>query len=273
MEVAGWLGEECSWERASKRYRDVVGADRFFDELAGTSEEDWDRLVRLVAWLRDHPDSGLYPRQIPVAGLDSKWLERQRTLVLGLLGRADGLRALPVCVRVRLLCNGLRRQAAGLGDITVPVAELATTSLDVRRVVVVENLQTGLAFDDLPGTLLILGLGYATDLLGKLPWLAGIPCFYWGDLDTHGFAILNRARHSVGHIRSILMDEATLLGHRSLWGTEESPSRAATLSLLSAEEHAVYDGLRSGRWGPKVRLEQERIDWSYAWERVREMLI
>jgi len=37
-------------------------------------------------------------------------------------------------------------------------------------------------------------LGYAVDVLGQLPWLQEAQCIYWGDIDTHGFAILNRAR-------------------------------------------------------------------------------
>ena len=278
-EAAGWLLEEQRWELASLRYRDLlerwpdlVGADRHFEALAETSEEDWDRLVRLLAWLRLHPSSGLYPRQIPVAGLDSKWMDRHRGLMSALLGRPDGLRALPACVRVRLLCPSLRALAAGFGDVTVPVSELAGLRLGVRRAVVVENLQTGLAFGDLPGVIVVVALGYATDLLAQLPWLQDVPCSYWGDLDTHGLAILNRARHAVPHIQSLLMDEATLLAHRGLWGNEEIPSRAASLSMLTADEHTLYDGLRGHRWGANVRLEQERIDWSYAWGRIEEAL-
>ncbi|NOR71388.1 MAG: hypothetical protein GQ532_17115, partial [Methylomarinum sp.] len=33
---------------------------------------------------------------------------------------------------------------------------------------------------------------------------------YWGDLDTHGFAILSRLRHYYPQVKSILMDEKTL---------------------------------------------------------------
>jgi hypothetical protein len=35
---------------------------------------------------------------------------------------------------------------------------------------------------------------------------------------------------------------------------------------LTAEERAVYEGLRDHRWGANVRLKQERIAWAEAWE-------
>jgi hypothetical protein len=40
------------------------------------------------------------------------------------------------------------------------------------------------------------------------------------------------------------------------------------LPRLGEAERAVYEGLCGGRWGTAVRLEQERIGWDYAWERI-----
>lgn len=75
----------------------------------------------------------------------------------------------------------------------------------------VENEITYLAFP-LPGdAIVIFGGGYAVDALGPLGWLTDLDLTYWGDIDTHGFAILNRLRHRFGHARSMLMDRATLL--------------------------------------------------------------
>ncbi|GAA5481292.1 DUF3322 domain-containing protein [Haloferula sargassicola] len=34
---------------------------------------NWPRIVAVGAWLRDHPDSGLYIRQFPIAGVDTKF--------------------------------------------------------------------------------------------------------------------------------------------------------------------------------------------------------
>jgi hypothetical protein len=63
------------------------------------------------------------------------------------------------------------------------------------------------------------------------------------------------------------MDEDTLLAHRDAWVSEPSPSKAV-LSRLTAEESALYDGLRSDAFGRAVRLEQELIRWDWALPRL-----
>jgi hypothetical protein len=147
------------------------------------------------------------------------------------------------------------------------VEQIAALPLAPKRVFIVENLATGLAFADLPGALCCMARGYAVDAFGAIPWLQGIPVHYWGDLDTHGFAILNRLRGYLPQAKSLLMDVDTLLRHRELWQCEDKPA-AGRLERLTPDEQAVFEGLHGGRWGDRVRLEQERIDWGYAWARV-----
>jgi hypothetical protein len=178
------------------------------------------------------------------------------------------LRPLPHLVRFRLLDESLRRSLGGLGDISARVEDLVGLDLEVSLVYIVENLQTGLAFDDRPGSLVFMGLGYGVSALGRLPWVTRARCLYWGDLDTHGFAILDRARRCLPDIGSALMDEETLLRHREFWAVEKEQCAAAGLPLLTAAEQTVYRGLREQRWGMNVRLEQERIGWSWAWPRL-----
>jgi hypothetical protein len=81
-------------------------------------------------------------------------------------------------------------------------------------------------------------------------------------------AILDRLRGYLPRARSLLMDEPTLLDHRALWSRESNPARGLGLPRLDDAERAIYDGLCGDRWGPAVRLEQERIGWGYAWERI-----
>jgi hypothetical protein len=165
---------------------------------------------------------------------------------------------------MRMLDQEIRNQVGGLGDISAPCDGLAALNILVSRVFVVENLQTGLAFPDMPGTVVIMRLGYNVDALAKLPWIARAQCIYWGDLDTHGFAILNRARTYLPQLQSVLMDEGTLLTHKALWGEEKAPHPADELPQLTDAEQAVYRGIKKHLWGQNVRLEQERIAWGYA---------
>ncbi|HVZ31067.1 MAG TPA: DUF2220 domain-containing protein, partial [Polyangiaceae bacterium] len=115
-------------------------------------------------------------------------------------------------------------------------------------------------------------LGAAVGTLAAIPWLRGVPAVYWGDLDTHGFVILDRARAALPNMRSVLMDEETLLAHRRLWSQEAEPHADAGLPHLTKPERAVFDKLRTNEWGQGVRLEQERIPWRLALDAVRAAL-
>jgi hypothetical protein len=86
--------------------------------------------------------------------------------------------------------------------------------------------------------------------------------YYWGDIDTHGFAILDQLRAHVPSARSLLMDRATLDAHRALWGSEPRPE-TRELRRLTNEESALYDDLRLDRLGSRVRLEQERVGFGW----------
>lgn len=284
-QVAMWIGEHERWRRAAGRFERIVARwpalaarrQRLFGVLADYSDADFGRLLDLLDWIVANPDSGLYPRQIPIGGIDSKWMEARKAvlseLVASMGGVADGadfyalcgLRRPPVQIRMRILDPALRARVGGLGDITAPVGELARLDLPVSVILIVENLQTGLALKDMTGAVAFMALGYAVDLLAQLPWVVPAAGLYWGDIDTHGYAILHRARAVLPRLTSILMDEATLFHFQTLWTDEKVQHGATELGALTREESLVYCALKENRWGQKLRLEQERIAWDFAW--------
>ncbi|MET3605805.1 hypothetical protein ABIC99_003639 [Sphaerotilus sulfidivorans] len=291
-EVAAWCGQAQRWQRAALRCADLVshwprlqerhGLGRHFDVLADYSESDYTRLHTALAWLLSNPASGLHVRQLPLEGIDTKWLEQRKRLIVDLLGlirnsetetdfhTACGLVRAPHRVRMRILCPIMRKQVGGLRDIEAPVSELAALSLNPQVVLLVENQETGLALQDMPGVVSFMRLGAAVSVLGSIPWLAGRPAVYWGDIDTHGLAILARARRVLPSTRSVMMDAATLERYIELTVQEPTQHADAELPELTLEEINVFKGLRSGRWGERIRLEQERITWPDA---MRELQI
>ncbi|MCZ9884548.1 DUF2220 family protein [Arthrobacter sp. B2a2-09] len=152
-------------------------------------------------------------------------------------------------------------------DVMVTAEAFSTLRLPVTSVLVTENLVNFLALPDRPRSLALFGAGYGFSSLRDAEWIRDCEVLYWGDLDTHGFRILDQLRSVHPHVSSILMDEATLLAHREAWGVEESPSRAH-LARLTAEEAEVYESLGNNRYGNGVRLEQELIRWDWALERL-----
>jgi hypothetical protein len=85
---------------------------------------------------------------------------------------------------------------------------------------------------------------------------------YWGDIDTHGFAILDQLRDHFEHTKSFLMDRSTLLAHEPLWGFEEHQI-VRDLPKLTATETSLFDELRDNRIRKGLRLEQERIGFQW----------
>jgi len=228
----------------------------------------WDKLLATVRWIDERQSPGIYLRQVDVPGVDTKFIENHQGVLTELLDlqlspdriNADA-RDFAGRYRFRRKPGYVRFRSPGFGafsELSVRADEFAAPPPGAGRVYVIENEITYLAFPLPVGAIVIFGGGYAVDVLEPLGWLADLNLVYWGDIDTHGFAILNRLRHRFGRARSMLMDRATLLAHRGQWVTEPRPT-AATLDLLDAEEADLYRDLVDGALGPSVRLEQERI--------------
>jgi hypothetical protein len=252
--------------------------------------DEWDRLLATVGWIDSRDVSGMYLRQVDVPGVDTKFLERHRGVLAELLDlqlppeRIDaagdgfegryGFRRKPGYVRFR--CGpgaGFLRHPGfpgdpGFSELSVRADELTAPPPGTDRVYIVENEITYLAFPLEAGEIVIFGGGYAVGLLESLTWLADLDIAYWGDIDTHGFAILDRLRRHFPRLRSVLMDRVTLLSHRSQWVTEAIPTSVA-LDHLTSHELELYRALVTGELGPAVRLEQERV--GFGW--IRQALV
>jgi hypothetical protein len=237
--------------------------------------DDWERLLATVAWIGSHDVSGMYLRQVDVPGVDTKFIGGHRGVLQELLelqldpsriqptgegfeGRY-GFRHKPAYVRLRPGAG-----LTGFSELAVRVDELRAAPAGTSRVYIIENEVTYLAFPLQAEDTVIFGGGYAVGLLDSLSWLADLDVVYWGDIDTHGFAILDRLRRRFPHARSMLMDQATLLAHRSQWVTEATPT-ATILDHLAPGELDLYRALVEGHHGPAVRLEQERVSFGGVW--------
>jgi hypothetical protein len=242
------------------------------------SAVDWPRVLDVVTWFLANPRSGLYLRRIDIPGVDTKFIEERKPLLTELLDlalppeaidaaapgwrnfeRRYALRPKPNLIRFRALDRRLAIQ--GLTDLSVPAQELASLDLAVARVFITENEINGIAFPDVAESIVIFGLGYGLDRLSDIRWLKGRPLHYWGDIDTHGFAMLDRVRAIFPAAESFLMDRETLLSHSNSWVSEAAPYQAE-LSRLNQAEQALYDDIRFNRLGDRIRLEQERIGFA-----------
>ncbi len=136
------------------------------------------------------------------------------------------------------------------------------------HVIITENEINYLCLPELANTIAIFGSGYGLQAIGGIEWVEQREVFYWGDIDTHGFAILNELRASLPEVKSLLMDSDTLLAHESFWVSESKPANRL-LPRLSESETTLYRELVENRFGAGVRLEQEQIDYQFVLSRLR----
>ena len=163
--------------------------------------DDWDRLLAVLDWFVANPRLGLYMRQLDIPGVDTKFIEARRGILAELLdavlpeqavdrsavgvaqfNRRYGLRTEPPAIRFRFLDPELYIQ--GMSDIVVPPEQFAGLRPPVERVFITENRINGLAFPDVPRSLVVFGLGYGLDRLADIDWLHHV-----------GRVVLGRHRH------------------------------------------------------------------------------
>ncbi len=248
---------------------------------------DWPRLLDVVAWMQAHPRPGIYLRQVDIPGVHSKFIERHRGVLIELFDvvlpesavettasgvsgfhRRYGFAAKPGRVRFRVLDPALSLLPGVVGgDVTLDVDSFRALCCNATRVFITENETNFLAFPAVNGSLVLFGAGYGFDMLDGNSWLQQCQLYYWGDIDTHGFAILDQLRARLPEVQGFLMDRATLMASEPFWGREEH-QLTRDLPRLCDEEYSLYDDLRAQRIRGNLRLEQEFIGF----ERVHSAL-
>jgi len=252
----------------------------------------WQQALAVCRFLLDFPRPGRYIRELDIPGVDSKFIERNKTLLRELLDiilppeavvpeatamsghgfeRRYGFRYDEPLIRFRILDAALQGPW-GVSDISIPLGQFLTLDPPCNRVVITENKVNGLTFPLLPKAMVIFGLGYGISSLREAGWLAEKEIFYWGDIDTHGFSILSQLRGYFPQSRSILMDRETLMEFRHLWGKEDDDKRCTVdLVNLNEPERRLYLELKENILGENVRLEQERIAFGWLWRWVQNL--
>ncbi len=205
-------------------------------------------------------------RAVAAAGVDSKFIERNRALVTALLDvRFDGEAS------EQGLASFLH--AADEGDhwlLVVPMSpglmpfeqqrvrarELTETPLPSANLVLVENERCVHLLPEVRNSIAVLGSGLDLAWL-KADWIGRRRLVYWGDMDTWGLYMLSRARALQPHLEPVLMDRALFERHSAALAVAESVAAgSAPPDGLNDDERTFYEYLLQQTKG---RIEQEFI--------------
>jgi hypothetical protein len=256
---------------------------RVVRDVDGYSELDFDLLCSTVDWFREHGQRarGLTPRQVPVPGLQAKWLNSRHGLIAGLAGLPDLGLLPPHPARIHFTyLDPEHRAAGGRWHDSASVGDMTTPAYAPRVVIITENKDTAVGFPQVPGGISVEGAGTGGSTPTAIGWLRDCPTvLYWGDMDADGLTILNQYRETGLAVRSILMDVLTYDTYAE-FGTDYDvrgnlikPSARRQLAKLTDLERELYDRLTDPAWTGYRRIEQERIPLAIALSAVLAMIM
>ncbi len=233
-----------------------------------------------------------YLRELEIPGVDTKWIEQHKKILSELFEQLlpthainheityrgvfsfeerYGFKHNEQLIRFRILDKSIH--LGNFSDISVSLSEFKNADLPCRYIVITENKINGLSFPLVKDAIVIFGLGYGIQSLRDIAWLKDKNIIYWGDIDTHGFAMLSQLRSYYPQLKSLLMDEATFKKFQPLCVPEPFDKRcSAQLFHLFPEEQILYQNLQNNVWGENNRLEQERINFNYLLEHLNVQL-
>lgn len=237
--------------------------------LQGRSREELLAAVVLAARLKPGEAQGRPLRLLAGHGVDTKFFERNRQLMIRLLDARfedvvseQGLHAFLDATpdgEHWLMLVPLQRDLLLFDVQQVRSQELATLPAHViraSRIIVVENRQCRHLLPELDDTIAILGSGLDLDWL-RAEWLDGKEIAYWGDMDTWGLTMLAQARQHRSSLTAILMDRQTFDQYAEGNAvTEPVGAGEEPFDGLDVEEQALYRWLQLSERG---RLEQEYL--------------
>lgn len=287
-----------TWQRCGHR---LTSLQRTFPEARFTGiirriteldDRDYQRLIDTVTWLRTNPTSQMLLRQLPIEGIDTKWLAQHAHLVLTLLGHKDdaapaadtdptaapsrrrrlhdqlGLRLPPELIQTTVLDPALRAPIAGMRHLAASIEDLNRWPLHPDTIVILENKETAYAItDDHPGVVVLHGHGFSVAHYAQIHWVhTASKVLYWGDIDAPGLQFVNDLRSHGITAATILMDTATLEQFRHLAVDGAGPQRKA-LPHLTDPEQELYQHLinYAATHDTGLLLEQERIPWKHSY--------
>ncbi|MEO1857992.1 MAG: Wadjet anti-phage system protein JetD domain-containing protein [Rubritalea sp.] len=231
----------------------------------GKLADDIIKASHLASLLSPNIANGAPLRAIALAGIDTKFIERHRQLIIQLLdiryhGKVSelGLENFLGAWHDNdhwVLVSDLNNKLLPFSQQRVRTSELLNLDkINVSHILIVENEKCLLQIPEMPDTIAILGCGLNLRWL-EHSWLKSRAIAYWGDIDTWGLTMLSNARSYLPTISPLLMShEIFSLHSKDKAVSEPIPASSDPPLLLNSAEKSLYTHLLHTQRG---RLEQE----------------
>ncbi len=232
--------------------------------------------TRLAMALEPGCAQGRPLRTLSMEGIDTKFFERNTKLVVALLDARyenqaselglETFLGAPQEAEHWLLVVDLDGGLLPFEKIRIKSTDLARQGLPGERVLIVENETSQHQLCHLVGTIAVLGCGFDLNWT-QASWLRDKQVGYWGDIDTWGMQFLAKAKRTVGHLESLLMDLETFEAHIGSAVAEPVQADSKIPEGLDPTEARLYQRLLIQKQG---RLEQEFLPIDLVHRRLKE---
>ncbi|MDX1958007.1 MAG: DUF2220 family protein [Leptospiraceae bacterium] len=243
--------------------------------------DDLEKILSIFEFFKKNPRPNLYLRELPIEGIDTKFIERNKSILIEILDiildsdnillsedsieKRYYLKTKPILIRFRILSDNYSLFPKGVRDISIPISEFKTLVFSEKNVFITENLINFLSFPNQEDSIIICGGGYSVLNLNQLENLQDKEIYYWGDIDMNGFDILSKFREFFPTTKSFLMDTITYQYYSHL-AVSTNISIKSIPNNLTRDEFELFDFLSKKQTGN--RLEQEKIPFDCVKEKL-----
>lgn len=242
---------------------------------------NWIDVLKVCQYFIETPRPNLYLRQLPIE-IHTKFIEENNALIQSLLDFLipEHIRSLTQkrfaerfflrydepLIRIRFLDENQQADFK-FRDISIPLSDFEKFELPAQNVLIAENKMNFLTLPLMHSTVAIWsGGGFNIAYLRNADWLSNKKIIYWGDIDEHGFQILQQLRTYYQHAQSVMMDMLTFEAFK-MYAVNGSRNKSENLNLLTKDENDIFQYLKT--LDNNNRLEQEKIPQVYADECLR----
>lgn len=153
-------------------------------------------------------------------------------------------------------------------NIKVYYKELNNLQAKPQKVVIIENKATFYRFPETEGCICIWGDGFAvTGLLSNISFIKdAAKIYYWSDIDTDGYTMLNNIRKCYPKVKSLMMGEK-FVKNVIQYNVKDTGSEKSVNSLdrLNDDEKKAFAYISQNR----LRIEQEKIPHELIEEQIK----
>ena len=259
VEFIGKKKEFLKFEKFLFKDKDLISFLKQNPKILLDNLDIWDKVLAFKEFFKNNPKPNIYIRELPIIGVDTKFIQTHKKIIDKIL--------MQVCEydkNITSLANygfekkyflkypkeRIRLKNKEWDDIEINIDDLK--KFNEKKLFIIENLQTYLAFPRVKDYLVVYGGGFKAGVLKGLEYEA----IYWGDIDKAGFAILSMVRGYM-NTKSFLMDLKTFKQFEDL-SVLDNVQNYNGLNLTS-EEFECLNYIKK----VNKRLEQERIPFDY----------